>query len=71
MNDHDLLLAIQEELDGVEWTPDTLQTVAALLTSNGYTVRDLGEALRESMGLCEHGKLDTCAVCALAQAGAS
>ena len=41
MNDHDILLAIQELLDGVEWTADTLAEIAELLAENGYRVRDL------------------------------
>lgn len=36
----DVLLAIQEKLDGVEWTPDTLEEIAQLLIDNGYRVRD-------------------------------
>jgi hypothetical protein len=40
MNDHDLLLNIQELLDGVEWTPTTLDTIADLLRESGYRVRD-------------------------------
>jgi hypothetical protein len=41
MNDHDLLLAIQELLDGVEWTPGTTAEIAELLNANGYAIRDL------------------------------
>lgn len=40
MTDHDLLLAIQELLDGVEWTPDTVEDIASILHENGYTIRD-------------------------------
>jgi hypothetical protein len=40
MDDHALLLAIQELMDGVEWTPDTLERIAELMTESGYTVRD-------------------------------
>lgn len=40
MNDHDLLLTIQELLDGVVWTPDTVETIAELMTENGYRIRD-------------------------------
>ena len=39
MNDHDLLLAIQELLDGVEWDDDTLPEIAKLLAENGYKIR--------------------------------
>ena len=40
MNDHDIVLAIQELLDDVEWTPEVLETIADILTENGYIVRD-------------------------------
>jgi hypothetical protein len=40
MNDHEIILAIQELMDGVEWTPDTLQEIAELLHENGYQIRD-------------------------------
>ena len=41
MNQQDALLAIQELLDGVEWTPDTLDNIAAILEQAGYRVRDI------------------------------
>jgi hypothetical protein len=41
VNAQDLLLAIQEQLDGVEWTPDTLEAVAALMIKGGYVIRDM------------------------------
>jgi len=40
MSDHDLLLAIQELLDGCEWTVDTVAAIAAMLDDNGYSIRD-------------------------------
>jgi len=43
MTDHDIILTIQEMLDGVEWNADTLATIAELLSENGYRVRDLDE----------------------------
>ena len=43
MNDHDMLLTIQEMLDGVEWSADTLAEIADLLTSNGYVIRDIDD----------------------------
>jgi hypothetical protein len=46
MSDHDLILAIQERLDGVEWTVDTLNEIAALLQNCGYDVRDLDDRVR-------------------------
>ena len=43
MNDHDAMLAIQEELDGVEWGSDTLERIATILIESGYRVRDLDD----------------------------
>ena len=40
MNESDTLLAIQALLDGVGWTPDTLEEIARLLRQAGYRVRD-------------------------------
>lgn len=49
MNDHEIVLRIQELLDGVEWTPATLDEIAQVLSDNGYTIRDLdGEKLPTS-----------------------
>lgn len=41
MTDHEIILAIQEMLDGVEWSPDILSEIADLLTNNGYAVSDI------------------------------
>jgi hypothetical protein len=41
MTDHDAMLAIQELLDGVEWSPNTLSEVAWILERAGYRVRDI------------------------------
>lgn len=41
MNDHEIMLAIQELLSGVEWSPDTLDQIAELLHDNGYCIEDL------------------------------
>jgi hypothetical protein len=38
--DHDLLLAIQNELDGTSWDADTLETIATLMQAGGYRIRD-------------------------------
>lgn len=47
MNDHNLLLAIQELLDGTVWNSDTTNIIIAeLLNANGYTVRDKNDAAR-------------------------
>jgi hypothetical protein len=43
MSDHDILLAIQELLDGVEWTSDTTAAIAELLDANGYRIQDTKE----------------------------
>ncbi len=39
MTDHEIVLAIQELLDGTEWSADTLECIAGLLQSNGYVIR--------------------------------
>ena len=41
MTDHNALHRIQELLDGVEWTPDTLEAIADIVREAGYKVRDL------------------------------
>jgi hypothetical protein len=41
MTDHDALLAIQELMDGVEWSADTLDGIAKIMVSAGYRIRDL------------------------------
>jgi hypothetical protein len=43
MNDHDAMLAIQELMDGVEWSPDTLDAIAQIMVAAGYRLRDLNE----------------------------
>jgi hypothetical protein len=40
-DDHEIVVAIQRLLDGVEWTPDTLDQIAAILVSARYQVRRL------------------------------
>jgi len=45
----DLLLAIQELLDGVEWTPATLEDIAQLMVNAGYRIRDLDDVDRKPM----------------------
>jgi hypothetical protein len=47
VDDHDLLLAIQNRLDGVEWSSDTLEEIAALMVASGYRIRDLDDRDRE------------------------
>jgi uncharacterized protein YllA (UPF0747 family) len=43
MNDHEAMLAIQQELDGVEWTAEALERVADILQQAGYRIRDLDD----------------------------
>lgn len=37
----DALLEIQQLLDGVEWTPDTLNEIAQVMERAGYTIHEL------------------------------
>jgi hypothetical protein len=46
MTDHDAMLAIQELLDGIEWTPSTLDSIAAILRRAGYRILDLNTMSR-------------------------
>jgi hypothetical protein len=43
MSDHEAMLAIQQELDGTEWTAETLERIAEILQQAGYRVRDLDD----------------------------
>lgn len=43
MSESELLLAIQELLDGVEWTATTLSEIAELLNANGYRIHGIKE----------------------------
>jgi hypothetical protein len=47
MDGQDLLLAIQQELDGVEWNSDTLERIAALMVDSGYRIRDCDDVDRK------------------------
>lgn len=42
-SDHQALLDIQELMDGVNWSPDTLSAIADVLENAGYRVRDTEE----------------------------
>lgn len=46
--DHETLLAIRDQLDGVEWSTRTLDEIAAILIEAGYQIRDLAEAQIEA-----------------------
>jgi hypothetical protein len=48
MTDHELLLAIQKLLDGVEWDNDTFETIASLMHANGYTIHDIDDGARRA-----------------------
>jgi hypothetical protein len=39
MIDHEAMLVIQQELDGVEWTADTLERIAEIMRLAGYRIR--------------------------------
>lgn len=41
MSDNDALLAIQELMDGTEWTPATLEQIARIMERAGYRIRNL------------------------------
>jgi hypothetical protein len=43
MTESEALLAIQELLDGVEWTPSTLDKIAQVMIQAGYRIRDLDD----------------------------
>ncbi len=43
MTPDEALLAIQQEMDGVEWTPDTLDRIAEIMVKAGYRIRDLND----------------------------
>ena len=43
LTDHEAMLRIQELMDGVEWTANTLADIATVLEVAGYRVRDLQE----------------------------
>jgi UDP-N-acetylmuramate-alanine ligase len=43
MIDHEAMLAIQQELDGVAWTAETLERIAEILRQAGYRIRDLDD----------------------------
>jgi len=38
--DHTLVLAIRKLLDGQEWSSDTLDEIAWLMTEHGYAIRE-------------------------------
>jgi len=46
--DHEAMLAIQELLDGTEWSADTLDRIAAIVIAAGYRIRDLNDETIEN-----------------------
>lgn len=50
MNDQELLLAIQQELDGTEWNSDTLERIATMMIKSGYRIRDVDDVDRDENG---------------------
>jgi ParB/RepB/Spo0J family partition protein len=53
LGDHELLLAIQELLDGLVWSSGTLDQIADLMTHNGYPIRDVDDKLPEKADAAE------------------
>lgn len=48
MTDHEAMLAIQELLDGTdEWSADTLDAIAVIVSKAGYRIRDLNDIDQE------------------------
>ncbi len=43
MSDRDALNAIADLLDGTEWSADTLEAIATVLTAAGFTIRNFEE----------------------------
>jgi len=43
VTDHEIVLAIQQMLDGTEWQASLVNDIAQLLSDAGYAVRDIEE----------------------------
>lgn len=41
MDDHEIIIAIQDTLDGVAWDADTVERIARILIDNGYEIGDI------------------------------
>ena len=41
MTESEALLAIQELMSGVEWTPGTLEAIASIMEAAGYEIEDI------------------------------
>ena len=51
--DHQALLDIQELMDGVEWSPETLDAIAVVLTRAGYAIREVDDSTVEEADSAE------------------
>jgi hypothetical protein len=47
--DHEALLNIQELMDNVVWTPDTLNEIADAMQRAGYRIRDVDDSERAAL----------------------
>lgn len=71
--EHDAMLRIQELLDGVEWSPDTLDEIATVMRAAGYVIGDIDElgddddaceyCAGEGTRIDEHGRMAACDGC--------
>ncbi len=48
MDESEALLAIQELMDGVEWSPTTLESIADIMRNTGYSINGLDEIIMEA-----------------------
>lgn len=53
MNDHQAMLAIQEQMDGVEWDSDTLSAIGDIMINAGYRIRDMNDVDLEARTILE------------------
>ena len=53
MNDHQAMLAIQEQMDGVEWDSDTLSAIGDIVIRAGYRIRDMNDVDLEARSVLE------------------
>jgi hypothetical protein len=47
MNDHEIILAIQDLMDGTAWDSSTMNDICQLLVNNGYAIHDLDGRIYE------------------------
>jgi hypothetical protein len=53
MDDHQAMLAIREQMDGVEWNSDTLSAIGDIMMSAGYRLRDLDDVDLQARSVLE------------------